>query len=501
MSERCGEQRPGRGCDLMEFVATLCRVKPLLFLCAALVACRSVGAAEPTWTVLTTGIDANLRAVSVELTHDSAGHEITAIWASGSNGVILRSLDEGKTWKRLHIRGAEDLDFRGFKAFDDKTAYAMSSGEGEKSRIYKTTDGGTTWELQYTDKRKAFFLDAIVCDSDTQCFALADPIDGKFLLLETRDGKLWTPLRADHLPAALPGEGAFAASNSALALGEDKELYFVTGGAEKSRVFYSPNWGQTWSVAETPIAGGNASSGNTSSGIFSIEPKEGTAIVAVGGDYKNPAQAASVAVYSLDRGKTWQLAASQPGGYRSAVASVDGALFVAVGSKGTDISLDAGVHWKSSDPLNLNAICVLDVFNTWAVGPNGTIARFNNPRQYEIRNHRNKTTSELVSTIRNRLRPGRRGDIERPDGTSVEHWAAGADNLGNVTGGNPDMSVGRLFTDDRSDSSGYAADFDFDDVMSSFARSACDGERIFAGSADVELDEPRLGSGHDHGEF
>jgi photosystem II stability/assembly factor-like uncharacterized protein len=381
----------------------------VLFLSAVLVACCRVSAAEPSWTVLTSGIDTNLRAISAGLTYDSAGHEITAIWASGSNGVILRSLDEGKTWKRVHIHGAEDLDFRGLRAFDDKTAYAMSSGEGEKSRIYKTTDGGATWELQYTDKRKAFFLDAIVCDSDTQCYALADPIDGKFLLLETRDGKLWTPLPADHLPSALPGEGAFAASDSALAIGDDRELYFVTGGAAKSRVFYSPNWGQTWSVAETPIAGGNASSG-----IFSIEAKQVSPIVAVGGDYKNPAQAASVAAYSLDHGKTWQLAASQPSGYRSAVASVDTVLFIAVGPKGADISFDAGVHWKFSTPLNFNAICVLDVFNTWAVGPNGTVARFHNPKQYEIRNQTNGKTNETASMNTNGLRPRRRkGTLER----------------------------------------------------------------------------------------
>ena len=366
----------------MEFAATLCRVKTLLFLLTVLVACRWGGAAEPSWTVVTSGIDTNLRAVSAVSSHDVAGQEIDSVWTSGSNGVILRSLDEGKTWKRLRIRGAEDLDFRGLQAFDDKTAYAMSSGEGEKSRIYKTTDGGTTWELQFTDKRKAFFLDAMVCDSEAQCFALADPIDGKFLLLETRNGKLWSPLPADHLPGALPGEGAFAASNSALALGEDDELYFVTGGGKKARVFYSPDKGQTWSVAETPVAGGNASSG-----IFSIAPNEVSAIVTVGGDYKNPTQAGSVEAYSEDRGKTWRLSARQPRGYRSAVASLRGVLFVAVGPTGADVSFDGGVNWKFSTALNLNALCVLHSFGIWAVGPKGTVARFHDPTLYEIRNH------------------------------------------------------------------------------------------------------------------
>jgi photosystem II stability/assembly factor-like uncharacterized protein len=57
-----------------------------------------------------------------------------AVWASGSNGVILRSTDLGKTWKRLHVAGGDTLDFRGIVAFNATTAYLMSSGEGQKSR-------------------------------------------------------------------------------------------------------------------------------------------------------------------------------------------------------------------------------------------------------------------------------------------------------------------------------------------------------------------------------
>src|SRR5205807_9325973 len=102
--------------------------------------------------------------------------------------------------------------------FNASTAYVISSGEGEKSRIYKTADGGETWTLQYTDKRKEFFLDSIACLSETHCFALSDPIDGKFLLLNTTDGQLWNPLSSSHIPAALPSECAFAARNPCPAL-------------------------------------------------------------------------------------------------------------------------------------------------------------------------------------------------------------------------------------------------------------------------------------------
>ena len=322
------------------------------------------------WKVQTTGLDTNLRGVSAVYTPDAKGRRTPVVWASGSNGVILRSLDQGVTWKRLRLDGGDALDFRGIVAFNTTTAYVMSSGEGEKSRIYKTTDGGETWNLQYTDKRKEFFLDSIACLSETHCFALGDPLDGKFLLLTTTDGQHWNPLPNDKMPAALPTEGAFAASNTCLAL-YGEEIFFGTGGPA-ARVFHSTDLGRTWIVSETPLAHGNASSG-----IFSITQAQGKAVVVVGGDYQDPKRASRVAAYSLDDGKTWQLSEQQPSGYRSAVACDKRAVCVAVGPTGGDINLSKiTVGWRPTDSLNLNAAAIVDRMNGWAVGSKGTIARY-----------------------------------------------------------------------------------------------------------------------------
>lgn len=324
------------------------------------------------WKVQTSGIDTNLRGIGV-VPHARAALE-KVVWASGSNGVILKSIDKGTTWKRLHVEGGDSLDFRGVVVFDASTAYVMSSGEGEKSRIYKTSDGGETWKLQYTDKRKEFFLDSIACTSEKECVVLGDPIDGKFLLLKTTDGEQWNPMPNVNLPAALPNEGAFAASNSGLVL-SGKEIFFGTGGATTARVFHSLDGGRTWAVAETPIA-----AGNPSSGIFSLAISEDNRLLAVGGDYKNPDRRDAVATYSTDNGKTWQLAAQQPGGYRSAVACLEDALCAAVGPNGLDVdaSMYVGARWIPTDPLNLNALAFANIVTGWAVGPNGTVAKFNN---------------------------------------------------------------------------------------------------------------------------
>jgi photosystem II stability/assembly factor-like uncharacterized protein len=339
------------------------------------------------WKVQKSGIDTNLRGVSVAEAPDKKGVPAPVVWVSGSNGVILKSLDEGKTWNRLHVAGGDALDFRGIVAFSEKTVYVMSSGEGEKSRIYKTTDGGETWKLQYSDNRKEFFLDTIACVSEKECLALGDPINGKFLFLKTSDGEHWNSLPTDNMPSALPGEGAFAASNTCLTLSGEKEIFFATGGPA-ARVFHSNDGGLMWAVARTPVV-----QGNPSSGIFSIAVDDDNRVLVLGGDYKDPSRSDRAAAYSLDSGKTWQLATQQPGGYRFALAHIDDGRWVAVGPTGEDITNDSGVHWKHTDSLNLNAVAILDVSTGWAVGPHGTIARFVNHHSYEIRYRRPQDNS------------------------------------------------------------------------------------------------------------
>jgi photosystem II stability/assembly factor-like uncharacterized protein len=324
-------------------------------------------AASSWWAVQSTGVDANLRGVAAVVRRSG-----TILWATGSQGTILRSADGGQTWTPVHIEGAKNLDFRGVQTLDGKVVYLMSSGEGEQSRIHKSADGGETWKMQYTDKRKGFFLDALVCVDGNHCFALSDPVDGKFLLLATSDGEHWKELPREHMPDALQQEGAFAASNSALLLFGKEEIYFATGGAA-ARVFHSPDLGQTWTVNETPVL-----SGKPSQGIFSVV-RAGDTVVAVGGDYAEPARKEKCAAYSPDQGKTWKLAEELPQGYRSSVDTFD-AGFVTVGPNGAETSRD-GVHWVPIDGPNLNAITFISG-KGWAVGPKGLVAQFVDQTEY-----------------------------------------------------------------------------------------------------------------------
>jgi photosystem II stability/assembly factor-like uncharacterized protein len=297
-------------------------------------------------------------------------------WASGAGGTVLRTVDGGETWQKLEIVGASALDFRDIQAFDQNTAFVLSIGPGEQSRIYKTADGGKIWQRQFTNKDPKAFYDCFAFWDSTHGIALSDSVDGKFPLIATTDGANWTPVAVKTMPAALPNEGAFAASGTCIATYGKNDVWFGTGGPA-ARVFHSSDRGQTWTVAETPIIHGAASQG-----IFSLvfwTRKDG---VAVGGDYKEPEKAEKVAAFTHDGGKTWTLSKHPPSGYRSAVAVVPffsgPPIYIAVGTNGIDQAQNWGESWGAPhfSNQNFNAISYADPSAGWAVGPSGAILRF-----------------------------------------------------------------------------------------------------------------------------
>ena len=299
----------------------------------------------------------------------------TVGWASGSGGTILRTVDGGTTWKRLHIADTEKLDFRDIHAFDDLTAYVMSAGPGEQSRIYRTHDGGQHWDLQFTNHDPKAFYDCFAFWDRDHGIAISDSVDGKFPLVTTTDGLAWKPLTPKKIPGALPSEGSFAASGTCIATFGEKDAWFVTGGPA-ARVFHSSNRGKAWTATTTPIL-----NGQPSQGIFSIafcNRKQG---VIVGGDYKESASSEKTAAYTEDGGKTWIPSEKLPSGYRSAVAAVRGTgpadscqKFIAVGTSGTDTSGDHGKSWTRQNDADYNAVSLAGT-SGWAVGPHERITR------------------------------------------------------------------------------------------------------------------------------
>jgi photosystem II stability/assembly factor-like uncharacterized protein len=355
------------------------------------------GAAQAQWEMENSGTTADLRGI------DNVGGGVA--WASGTNGTVLRTEDGGYMWQACSIPpGAEHLDFRGIQAFDANTAIVMSSGKGDLSRLYKTTDGCRKWKLILRNPDTEGFWDALYFDQSQRGWLLGDPINGRFAVFYSDDrGRTWLRLRCKGLEAQAAGQGAFAASNSSLA-GVYDATEFGTGGGEGAFVYSKTETEicldecseedlaraeqkSVWARGEVPIR-----SRSESSGIFSLGEKWDlgitnrltTAIVAVGGDYLKPDDSNNTAAFTLDGGKTWAAAQTPPHGFRSAVAyDAASKTWITVGPNGTDISTDDGRNWRALDPdpaqheaadadRNWNALSL-----PFVVGPHGRIGKLN----------------------------------------------------------------------------------------------------------------------------
>jgi hypothetical protein len=75
------------------------------------------------------------------------------VWAAGTGGTYVVTVDGGSTWRSGVVPGAESLQFRDVQGISDRVAHLMSIGNDTGDfRIYKTEDGGSTWTVQFTNK-------------------------------------------------------------------------------------------------------------------------------------------------------------------------------------------------------------------------------------------------------------------------------------------------------------------------------------------------------------
>lgn len=324
------------------------------------------------WEPQNSGLQVSLRgvcAVSAEI-----------VWISGAQGSYATTTDGGKSWHADSVGGSRPagIDFRDVYAVDARTAYLMSAGPGELSRIYKTTDAGKTWHLQYTNTLAAGFFDGMAFGDADRGVVVGDPVDGRLFLLYTHDGGAhWQRLPAEKLPPVLDGEYGFAASGTGIAVAGKNNIWIGTGGTA-SRVFFSNDGGQSWAVANTPIV-----SGQQSAGIFSLAFRDARHGIAVGGDYQQPEAALGNLAATSDGGKTWRLIENVGTiGYRSCVAYArrgSATVIVVVGTSGASYSMEDGKTWIAIAGSGYNAVNFSPTGAGWAVGANGNVAKFHWP--------------------------------------------------------------------------------------------------------------------------
>jgi len=319
----------------------------------------------PRWTIETSGVTASLRGVSAV--------SETVVWACGSNGTVLRTEDGGLVWQTLTVT-ADPIYFRDVDAIDARTAYVLSIGPGPLSRIYKTSDAGATWALQFTKGEPTGDLDGMAFWDADHGLVVGDSVDGQFYAVETADGgRAWTRVPPDALPPALPNEGAFAASGTNIAVYGPRDAWIAAGGTPTARVLHTPDRGRTWAVTPAPLAA------SASAGIFSIAFRDALHGIVVGGDYLKESEAVDNVAVSADGGRTWTLIRDRGlSGFRSVVAYVpaDPGAAIAVGPLGADLTTDDGRSWTPIEGPGFHTFAFAPKSRTgWGAGARGAIGR------------------------------------------------------------------------------------------------------------------------------
>ena len=332
-----------------------------LAIAGTLVAIAGAGATSYSWHLTPTGSTARLRGLS-------AVSERIA-WASGSQGTVLRTLDQGATWQSVGPPGTANLQFRDIQAFDENNAVILSIGPGTDSLVYVTSNGGATWALTFVNPDPNAFYDCMTFFDKKRGLALSDPPDGaKFRILATDDGgRSWHVVDPAGMPPALPGEAGFAASGQCIT-SKGHTAWFGTGGGAAARVFRSDDRGLTWTVSTTPILS------SPTAGIFSLAFRDENHGLAVGGDFLAPTASPDNFASTRDSGRSWTLIPGAPAEYRSGSTWVDGHTAIAVGPSGSDVSTDQGDTWTRFDGGSFDTTDCANPNACWASGEQGRAA-------------------------------------------------------------------------------------------------------------------------------
>ena len=115
-------------------------------------------------------------------------------------GAIWKTTDGGSTWEQSYSNGGS-FYFNDIDCCDENVCYAVAEGNIESgstspgARIFGTTDGGNTWTQQYWNSDDAASLMGVHCISDLEAWA-AGGIDSSQdyggVFLHTLDGgKNW----------------------------------------------------------------------------------------------------------------------------------------------------------------------------------------------------------------------------------------------------------------------------------------------------------------------
>ncbi len=269
---------------------------------------------------------------------------------SVGNG-IYKSTDAGKTWTHLGLVDGQQIPALAVDPRDPNRVFAAVLGHpygpNEERGIYRSTDGGQSWQ-------KAIYKDEntggsdVEIDSSNPDVVYASMWQGRLgpwednnsfngpgggLYKSTDGGLTWHPL-TNGLPQDLSQiYVAIAPSNS-------RRLYATLGQASgKLGVYRSDDAGDSWAqITDDPRPAGRIGGGDLS--IPKVDPKNPDIVIVV----------STVTMRSTDGGKTWAGFRGAPGGddYQNLwINPNNGNIILIVSDQGAIVTVNGGETWSS----------------------------------------------------------------------------------------------------------------------------------------------------------
>lgn len=340
-----------------------------------------------TWEVADIPTDAGVR--EVHFISESEG------WAATDNGEIWHTTNSGTTWN-LQFEASSSPTLRDIHFFDANTGYAVGDAGFVENVLFRTSDGGENWEAANLPIRDGaafyglFFVRAINADT-----VLSAGWDNTFF--KSYDGG--TSWDTTYLPLSAGGfyeGGDFVNGSTGFLVGPNAAIIktldygdsweVVAGSADStdqnthyfSEVFFlnqNLGWVSSFGCLYNTTDGGDTWT-RTCEGTYGTTRKSYIRF----NDQNQGIAVANLEIYTTnDGGSSFNLVLPvDPVNTWSAIAEVDGELFVA-GSEGEIFhSSNDGLEWSIiSTPTDarLTDLSFIDQSNGWVAGRDSTLLR------------------------------------------------------------------------------------------------------------------------------